>query len=132
MDERASSFLQSNHSAIMVTLRRDGTPHVARVGVGLVDGKLQSSGTQTRVRTSHLRKDPRSTLCVLTPDNPWAWMGAECRVTILDGPDAAERNLALYRVLAGEPEDLEEYMQAMRDEQRLIYEFDIQRTYGPF
>jgi PPOX class probable F420-dependent enzyme len=132
MDERTSSFLQSNHSAIMVTLRRDGTPHVARVGVGLVDGRLQSSGTKTRVRTSHLRKDPRATLCVLGDDNPWAWMGAECRVTIHDGPDAAERNLALYRVLAGEPQDLGEYLQAMRDEQRLIYEFDIQRTYGPF
>jgi len=132
MDERNSSFLQSNHSAIMVTLRQDGTPHVARIGVGLVDGKLQSSGTETRLRTSHLRRDPRATLCVLTDDNPWAWMGAECRVTIHDGPDAAERNLALYRVLADEPENLEEYMQAMRDEQRLIYEFDIQRTYGQF
>ena len=132
MDERNLSFLQSNHSAIMVTLRQDGTPHVARIGVGLVDGKLQSSGTETRLRTSHLRRDPRATLCVLTDDNPWAWMGAECRVTIHDGPDAAELNLALYRVLAGEPENLEEYMQAMRDEQRLIYEFDIQRTYGQF
>ena len=132
MDERNLSFLQSNHSAIMVTLRQDGTPHVARIGVGLVDGKLQSSGTETRLRTSHLRRDPRATLCVLTDDNPWAWMGAECRVTIHDGPDAAERNLALYRVLAGEPENRDEYMQAMRDEQRLIYEFDIQRTYGQF
>lgn len=132
MDERTSSFLQSNHSAIMVTLRQDGTPHVARIGVGLVDGKLQSSGTKTRLRTSHLRRDPRATLCVLTNDNPWAWMGAECRVTIHDGPDAAERNLALYRVLASEPKNLHEYIQAMHDEQRLIYEFDIQRTYGQF
>jgi hypothetical protein len=32
----------------------------------------------------------------------------------------------------GEPEDLDEYMQTMRDEQRLIFEFDIQRTYGQF
>jgi PPOX class probable F420-dependent enzyme len=132
MDERVSSFLQSNHSAIMVTLRRDGTPHVARVGVGLVDGKLQSSGTKTRVRTSHVRRDPRATLCVLSDTNRYAWMGAECRVTIHDGSDAAERNLALYRVLAGEPDDLDEYMQAMRDEQRLIFEFDIHRTYGSF
>lgn len=130
MDESISNFLQSNHSAIMVTLKKDGTPHVARVGVGLVDGRLQSSGTKTRVRTSHLRRDPRATLCVLSNDNRWAWLGAECRVTIHDGPDAAERNLALYRVLAGEPKDLDEYMQAMRDEQRLIYEFEILRTYG--
>jgi hypothetical protein len=59
-------------------------------------------------------------------------MGAECRTIIHDGPDAAELNLALYRVLAGEPEDVDEYMQAMRDEQRLIYEFDILKAYGPF
>jgi PPOX class probable F420-dependent enzyme len=130
VDERILNFLQSNHSAIMVTLKKDGTPHVARVGVGLVDGRLQSSGTKTRVRTSHLRRDPRATLCVLSNDNRWSWLGAECRVTIHDGPDAAERNLALYRVLAGEPKDLDEYMQAMRDEQRLIYEFEILRTYG--
>jgi PPOX class probable F420-dependent enzyme len=130
MDEHVSKFLQSNHSAIMATLKKDGTPHVARVGVGLVDGTLQSSGTRTRVRTAHLRRDPRATLCILSNDNRWAWLGAECRVTIHDGPDAPERNLALYRVLAGEPEDLDEYMQAMRDEQRLIYEFQVLRTYG--
>ncbi|HEU4488052.1 MAG TPA: PPOX class F420-dependent oxidoreductase [Actinomycetota bacterium] len=130
MNERVTSFLQSNHSAIMATLKKDGTPHVARVGVGLVDGKLQSSGTKKRVRTAHLRRDPRATLCILSNDNRWAWLGVECRVTIHDGPDAPERNLALYRVLAGEPEDLDEYMQAMRDEQRLIYEFQILNTYG--
>ncbi len=115
----------------MVTLRPDGSPHVVRVGVGLVEGKLWSSGTRTRVRTSHLRRDPRAALCVLG-SSPWSWLGIEGRVTIHDGPDAPERNLALYRVLAGEPDDVEEYLEAMRREGRLVYEFAIQRAYGQF
>lgn len=132
MDEKARQFLETNHSTIMVTLKKDGTPHVARVSVGLIDGKLQSSGTESRVRTKHLRRDPRAALCVLDDKNPYAWLGIEAEVKILDGPDAPERNLALYRALAGEPEDLEEYLGAMRSEGRLVYEFDAKRTYGPY
>lgn len=115
----------------MVTLRKDGRPHVARVGVGLVDDNLWSSGTQTRVRTAHVRRDPRATLFVMS-DSPWQWLGLDCTVTIHDGPDAVDRNLALYRVLAGEPDDLEEYRRAMVAEQRLIYEFAIDRAYGSY
>ena len=132
MDEKALKFLETNHSAIMVTLKQDGTPHVARVGVGLVDGKLQSSGTESRVRTKHLKRDPRAGLCVLDDGNRYAWLGIEARTAILDGPDAPERNLALYRVLAGEPEDVDEYLGAMRTEGRLVYEFEAKRTYGSY
>jgi PPOX class probable F420-dependent enzyme len=132
MDERVRAFLDKHHGAVMVTLKHDGTPHVARVGVGLVDGILESSGTQDRVRTKHLRRDPRSTLFVISSENPWAWLGLETTVTILDGEDAPQRNLALYRVLAGEPEDVDEYLTAMVNEKRLIYRFDITRAYGQY
>src|SRR5439155_1314089 len=51
MDERVAAFIDQNPSAAMVTLRADGTSHTARVGVGVVDGKIWSSGTQSRLRT---------------------------------------------------------------------------------
>lgn len=132
MDEHARQFLEQHHAAVMVTLKKNGTPHVARVVVGLVDGKLWSSGTQARVRTRHLRNDPRAALCVLDASNPYHWLGLETKVQILDGPDAPEQNLALYRVIAGEPDDVDEYLQAMVAEQRLVYEFSIERVYGQF
>ena len=44
--------------------------------------------------------------------------------------EAVEQNLALYRVLAGEPHDLQEYKEAMVKEQRLIFEFEVERSYG--
>ena len=132
MEERVRGFLERHHSAVVATLKRDGTPHVARIGVGLVEGKLWSSGTQDRARTRHLRRDPRATLLVLNDHDPYNWLGLETRVTILDGPEAVEQNLALYRVLAGEPDDIEDYRRAMVEERRLIYEFSIEKAYGQF
>ena len=132
MDDKVREFLESNHHAVMTTLRKDGTPHVARMDVGLVDGKLWSSGTQTRVRTKHLRRDPRAALAVLDFDGGYRWLGLDCRVTILEGEDAPELNLKLYRTIAKEPDDVEEYLTAMVTEQRLIYEFEIVKLYGVY
>lgn len=125
-------FLTKHHSAVMTSIKPDGRPHVARIACGLVDDKLWSSGTRTRARTRYLRGDPRSTLMVLDLSTPYRWMALETTVTIRDGEGAVDENLALYRVLAGEPDDLDEYRKAMVDEQRLIYEFEIERSYGMF
>jgi PPOX class probable F420-dependent enzyme len=131
MDDKVRKFLEKNHGAIQTTLRKDGSPHVARIGVGLVDGKLWSSATQTRLRTQHLRRDPRSTLAVLDYDDTYSWLGLDCVVTILDGPDAVDQNLALYRSITGkDPDDMDEYRAAMVNDKRLIYEFEIQKAYG--
>lgn len=132
MEQRVKDFLEKHHSAVMTTLRRDGTPHVARIGVGLVEGELWSSGGQDRVRTKHLRRDPRSTLFVWDAGDPQHWLGLETKVDILDGPEAVEQNLALYRTLRGDPDDIEEYKQAMVAEKRLIYQFNIEKSYGQF
>jgi hypothetical protein len=122
----------------MITVGRGGTPKVARVGVALVDGTLWSSGTADRVRTRRLRGDPRCTLFVYDPG--FAWLALETTVTILDGPDAAEQNLRLFRVMQDQPTgplswfgaDLagEDFLGAMVDEGRLIYEFEVHHTYG--
>ena len=132
MEDKAREFLERNHGAIMTTLKKDGAPHVARVAVGLVDGRLHSSGTQTRVRTAHVRRDPRATLCVLDSSTAYSWLAIESRVTIIEGDEAVDANLELYRVIAGEPDDVDEYRRAMVAEQRLVYEFSIERTYGMF
>jgi PPOX class probable F420-dependent enzyme len=132
MDDKVREYLERNHAAFMATTKQDGAVHVARVGVGLVDGHLESSGTQDRIRTAHLRRDPRATLAVMNQENAWQWLGLETRVTIFDGEDAPQRNLALYRVLAGDPKDLDEYLDAMVKEKRLIYRFEIVRAYGQF
>lgn len=131
MDDRVRKFLEQHHDAVMTTLKKDGRPHVARIGAGLVDGKLWSSGTRTRVRTKNLQRDPRATLLVLG-GNRFEWLALETETKIIDDGDGTiDENLALYRVLAGkDPDDMDDYYRGMRDEKRLIYEFAITRAYG--
>ena len=138
LTEQDVDFLTSHHSAAMITVGRDGTPKVARVGVALVDGKLRSSGTADRVRTRRLRRDPRCTLYVHDPG--YAWLALETSVTILDGPDAPELNLRLFRVMQDRPTgpmswfggelSEDDFLRAMVDEGRLLYEFEVHHTYG--
>ena len=147
MDERLRAFLEKNRAAVMTTLRPDGMPHVARVGVGLVDGRLWSSGTETRVRTRHVRRDPRATLFVFDPGDPARWAGIETTVTVLDGPDVPELSVRFFRVLQsamadrlepgqlmwfGEPQSEEDFRRIMVEERRLIYEFEVHRSYGMY
>lgn len=127
----------------MITLRRDGSPHAVRVGVALVDGKIWSSGTADRVRTRHLRRDPRSTLIVFGSGREA--LSIDAMVNILEGPDVPELSWKLFSVMQramtpapppghlmwyGKLKTREEFLQAMIDERRLIYEFDVIREYG--
>jgi PPOX class probable F420-dependent enzyme len=138
LSEHDVEFLEKHHSAAMVTVGSDGFAKVARVGVALVDGNLWSSGTQDRVRTRRLRRNPRCTLYVHDPS--FAWLAIEARAAILDGPDAARHNLRLFRAMQARPMgplswfggELEEdaFLRAMGEERRLIYEFEVERTYG--
>jgi hypothetical protein len=131
-------FLSAHHSAAMVTVNPDGIAKVARVGVAIIDGKLWSSGTDDRVRTKRLRRDPRCTLYV--HDAAFAFMALETTVTILDGPDAAANNLMLFRQMQGKATgplswfggelSEEEFLAQMEAEKRLIYEFEPHHTYG--
>jgi PPOX class probable F420-dependent enzyme len=145
MDERVQAFLKQNRAAAMITLRADGTPHVARVGIALIDGKLWSSGTRRRVRTKHLRRDPRSTLFVF--DQQFRWLGLETTVTIIDGPDVPQLSLRFFRLLQqeldpppppghvmwfGQPKTEEEFLKLIVEERRIIYGFAIQRAYGMY
>ena len=131
MDEHIARFLERVWTGAMVTVRPNGTAHVARLNVGLVDGKIWVSGTQSRVRTKHLRANPKATLFVFDSKSG-DWLGIEGHVTIHEGPDAPEKCLALQRATGREPEDLEAFRRRMVEEQRLIYEFSIDRAYGAY
>jgi PPOX class probable F420-dependent enzyme len=138
MSEDDVKFLENNHSAAMITLAPDGMPRAVRVGVALVDGKLWSSGTKDRVRTRRLRRDPRCTLFVF--DDAYSWLSLETTVVILDGSDSAELNLRLFRQMQGKPDgplswfggllDEERFRRTMAEEGRLIYQFEVHRSYG--
>jgi PPOX class probable F420-dependent enzyme len=142
LSDKARAFLDKTRGAAMITLRADGTPHAARVGVALVDGKLWSSGVPGRLRTANVRRDPRATLFLF--EQGYGYLTIESRVTILDGPDAAEQSLRLFDAMQsgrpdksvlmweGKPKTHDEFLATMRQEHRLIYEFEPLREYGMY
>jgi PPOX class probable F420-dependent enzyme len=139
LTEQQLDFLQKATGAAMITLRSDGTPASVRVGLAVVDGKLWSSGTQDRVRTRMLRRDPRSTLYVYESPG-YRYLSIEAQVRILEGPDAPEKSVRLFRVMQRKPAgplawfgrelSEEEFVRTMVDEKRLIYEFEPRRVVG--
>jgi hypothetical protein len=129
-------FIEQNPGAAMITIGDDGMPKAVRVGVAVVDGDLWSSGTADRVRTRRLRDDPRCTVFMFGDDR--RALTLETRVSIIDGPDSAEDSVRLFRTMQKRPEgdllwygdELDEaaFKQRMLDEQRLIYEFEIEKA----
>ncbi len=145
LSEREREFLEQHRSAAMATLREDGSPHVVRVGVALVDGRIWSSGTKARARTRHLRRDPRATLFVF--DGRWRGLSLDSTVTILEGPDAPEQSLRLFQTMQqgmepapspgsvlweGTERSADEFLRIMEEQRRLIYQFEVVRSYGMF
>lgn len=138
LTERDLAFLGDHHTAAMITVNRAGVARTARVGVALIDGQLWSSGTRDRLRTKRLRRDPRCTLFVFDPG--FAWLTLDTEVRLLEGPDAPQLNLRFIRQIQSKPEgplrwfdremDEPAFLQSMVDEGRLIYQFEVQRSYG--
>ena len=140
LDEKAAAFLENNHSAAMTTLRPDGSPHTVRIGLALVDGRLWSSGTRGRVRTKHLRSDPRCSLFVF--DAAFSYLVLDTTVTILEGGAAIDESVKMFRLMQGRPSgplqwfggehSEEDFRAILVGEGRLIYEFDVLKSYGLF
>ena len=138
LTEEQRTFIEGTPSAAMITIGPQGVPKVARCGVVIVDGRVWSSGTRTRVRTRRLRDDPRCTLYV-HGQGP-RWLAMETTVTILDDPEVPEQSVRLFRTMQhrptgpllwyGKETDDEAFRRAMADEGRIIYEFAIHHAYG--
>ncbi len=135
-------FFSRHHGAAMTTLRADGTPHTVRVGCVLMGDVLWSSGNQQRLRTRHLRHDPRASLMVF--DSRGGFLTAEARVRLIEGDSVPELSQRLFRAmqhLEDAPADApinfggrimtpDEFRQFIVDDHRLIYEFEPVRVYG--
>jgi hypothetical protein len=137
LTEREREFVTSTTTAAMITVA-DGVAKPARVAIGMLDGVVLSSGTADRVRTLRLRMDPRCTLFLFVGD--WQWLALETTVILHEGEEAMALQVPLLRQIQGRPTgplswfdgDIDEadLLDSMRSENRLLYEFQVHRSYG--
>lgn len=126
---------RATQQSVLVATKRDGRPQLSNVlhGVG-DDGIIRISITTGRAKYHNLKRDPWAALHVNGP-NFWSYAVIEGEVE-LSAPAAApddatvDELVDLYRSLAGEHDDWDDYRAAMVAEHRVVARLTPNRAYG--
>lgn len=135
-DEALRGIIASSTLCTLATIRRDGRPQLSQVSYAYDPGHdlLRVSVTDSRAKVKNLRRDPRATVLVLG-EGRWQYAVAEVRaelhpVTTGPGDASADELVDIYRTLAGEHPDWDEFRAAMISEARLPLHLHVERVYG--
>jgi len=79
LTEQQREFLQSPFVGVVTTLRPDGSPHSTVVWVDAVDGKATFNTALGRVKPANIERDPRVSLVVVDPGDPYRWVSVDGR-----------------------------------------------------
>jgi PPOX class probable F420-dependent enzyme len=96
LTDKQRQFLAENPFVGVVTeLRPDGSPHSTVVWVDVEDGKVSFNTARGRAKPRHLEHDPRASLLVVDPDDPYKYVAVSGPVKLTDeGADAQIDKLA--------------------------------------
>jgi PPOX class probable F420-dependent enzyme len=117
----AIDFLRQNHRSVLITRRRDGEPNPSPVVHGIDDaGRVVISSREPAYKVRNLKADPRAVLCGLSDGFFGSWVRLSGRAEIIPLPEAMPKLVDLYRQVAGEHPDWDDYRTAMEREHRVI------------
>jgi PPOX class probable F420-dependent enzyme len=129
--DAAREFVRHHHSAVLMTLRRDGAPQMSPVLVGVAaDDRLVISTRETAFKVRNIERDPRVFLCVLSDGFFGRWMQVSGSADICRLPEAMEPLVAYYRDVSGEHPDWGDYRAAMVRDKRCLIRITIESA-GP-
>ncbi|MDH6244638.1 PPOX class F420-dependent oxidoreductase [Mycobacterium sp. OTB74] len=135
-DDKLLALISGNSLGVLATIKRDGRPQLSNVSY-FFDPRavaIQVSVAEPRAKTRNLRRDPRASVYVRSDDG-WAYAVAEGDA-VLSAPAAApddetvEGLISLYRNIAGEHPDWDDYRRAMVAERRVLLTMPITHLYG--
>lgn len=135
-DDKLLALIADNSLGVLATIKRDGRPQLSNVTYHFDSraSTIEVSVTEPRAKTRNLRRDPRASLLVSSEDG-WSYAVAEGDA-VLSAPAAApdddivESLITLYRNVAGEHPDWDEYRQAMVVDRRVLLRLPITHLYG--
>ena len=129
--DEARAVLRDQHRAVLATLRRDGTPQLSPVLVGVdAEGRAVISTREPAYKVRNLRRDPRAWLCVLPDGFFGRWIQVDGTAEVVSLPDAMDGLIDYYRRTAGEHPDWDDYRAAMTRERRVLVRLTL-ATAGP-
>jgi PPOX class probable F420-dependent enzyme len=135
-DDKLLAVISGNSLGVLATIKRDGRPQLSNVSY-YFDARttaIQVSITEPRAKTRNLRRDPRASILV-SSDDGWSYAVAEGTAGLtppasVPDDDTVEALIALYRNIAGEHPDWDEYREAMVTDRRVVLTLPIAHLYG--
>src|ERR1700741_3287420 len=135
-DDKLLALISGNSLGVLATINRDARPHLSNLSYFFDNRTLsiQASITEPRAKTRNLRRDPRASIHV-SSDDGWSYVFAEGEATLTPpaaspDDDTVEALIALYRNIAGEHPDWDDYRRAMVDDRRVVLTLPIAHVYG--
>jgi PPOX class probable F420-dependent enzyme len=131
----ALATARDNRDSVLTTIRRNGRPQLSNVLHAVSDdGLIRISTTADRAKFKNLQREPWAALHV-NAGNHWSYVVIEGDVTLSDvaadpHDDAVEELVELYRSLAGEHDDWDDYRSSMVSEERAVVRIKPERAYG--
>jgi PPOX class probable F420-dependent enzyme len=130
----ALDYVEHKRNGVLVTLKRDGRPQLSNISYAVDGGAIEISLTDSRAKTANMRRDDRVSLHVTASDF-WSYVviegTAELTPVAAATDDATvEALISLYRRIAGEHSDWDEYRRAMVADRRLVCTIRPERAYG--
>lgn len=131
----ALDFARSHRNGVLTTQKTDGRPQLSNIIYSVADdGVIRISITADRAKYVNLTRDPRASLHV-TQDDFWAYVVIEGDADVappsMEPDDATvEELVALYRAMAGEHPDWDDYRRAMVADHRTVVRLRPTRAYG--
>jgi Pyridoxamine 5'-phosphate oxidase len=117
--EEQREFLESGHTAIVTTIRKDGRPSAVPIWYVMVDGHMYIGTPSRAAKLGHLKRDPRCCVLVETGEK-WRELAAlqfQADAVILEsGPEAAAADAASevkYEAFRTPPEQMPASAQAL-------------------
>ncbi|MDE3136575.1 MAG: PPOX class F420-dependent oxidoreductase [Acidobacteriota bacterium] len=112
--------------AHLATLMPDGSPQVTPVWFDLEGDRIRVNSAKGRQKDRNMRRDPRVSICLMDPENPYRYVELRGRVVEIteEGADAHIDSLG-FKYL-----DAESYPFRKKDEIRVIYKIEIEHAQG--
>ena len=85
LKDKERRFLAENpYVGVLTDLRQDGSPHSTIVWVDVEDGKVSFNTARGRAKPTHLEHDPRASLLVVDPQDPYKWVAVSGRAELTE------------------------------------------------
>ncbi|HTZ13024.1 MAG TPA: PPOX class F420-dependent oxidoreductase [Mycobacterium sp.] len=135
-DDKLLAVIADNSLGVLATVKRDGRPQLSNVSY-YFDARhvtVQVSVTEPLAKTRNLRRDPRASLLV-SSDDGWSYAVAEGAAELTPpalarDDETVEALITLYRNIAGEHPDWDDYREAMVTDRRVLLTMPITHVYG--